>query len=799
MKIVGRNRWPLAGFMSALVFQLSLPGAAQVTVADYERAMNLPERYKGLALNVAEPATWVDNEPRFHYRKSVAGGHVFVLVDAKTLERRPPFDHARLAKALSELTGEMYTEFTLPFNGFVFVDGGRAIEMFNRADTIRTGERGRPRWRCDLTDYKCTQVSRPTSGRGRGPIRDMSIPPDTTPVRSPDGRWEALIQDYDIAIRPVGGGEITLLSMDGSEGDFYELTPDAWSPDSRKLVAVRVRPGHQRRNTFVASSPEDRLEPRFFDTHYTRAGDAVDIERPVLFDVASRTQIMVSNELFPNPLDLTEPIWRKDSRAFTFEYNQRGHQVYRIIHVNAVTGVARALVSEAAETNFNAYEASSNYKDTGTRFRHDVDDGREILWMSERDGWKHLYLYDGVNGRLKNQVTRGEWVVRYVIRVDDKARQIWFAANGMDEGKDPYFVHFFRVNFDGSNLTRFTHENADHSIALSDDAEYYVSTFSRIDMAPVSELRRTRDNTLLAEIERGDISQLLAAGWKPPEVFTAKGRDGKTDIWGLIVRPSRFDPNKKYPVIDNIYNGHQGSYVPKSFLPFLEFSAGDGVIGMQMLAELGFIVAQIEAMGTEGRSKAFHDATWRNIGDAGLPDRIAWHKAAAERYPWYDISRVGIYGGSAGGQNSTGALLFRPDFYHVAVSYNGNHDNRMTNFTWSEGWMGWPVGPHYAASSNVDNAWRLKGRLLLVIGELDTNVDPRTSLQVAGALIRAGKTYDMLWIPGLGHGAGRSLGERHEYGTRARFDYFVKHLLGQDPPAWNRIDSPVSLSVVPRL
>jgi dipeptidyl aminopeptidase/acylaminoacyl peptidase len=274
------------------------------------------------------------------------------------------------------------------------------------------------------------------------------------------------------------------------------------------------------------------------------------------------------------------------------------------------------------------------------------------------------------------------------------------------------------------------------------------------------------------ELERGDVSELTKMGWRAPEVFTATGRDGKTDIWGIIFRPANFDPGKKYPVIENIYAGPQGSFTQKSFSPYSP---------MQSLAELGFIVVQMDGMGTANRSKAFHDVAWRNLGDAGFADRILWHKAVAAKYPYYDISRVGIYGTSAGGQSSTGGLLFHPEFYKAAVSNSGCHDNRMDKIWWNEQWMGWPLGPHYAASSNVDNAHKLEGKLLLVVPEMDTNVDPASTLQVVNALIKANKKHDLLFVPGGGHGAGG------QYGTRLLYDFFVHHLLGVEPPDWNRI------------
>ena len=378
--------------------------------------------------------------------------------------------------------------------------------------------------------------------------------------------------------------------------------------------------------------------------------------------------------------------------------------------------------------------------------------------MSERDGWHHLYLYDGATGQVKNQITKGEWIVRDVEKVDEAKRQIWFTASGMYPGKDPYLVHAYRINFDGSGLTALTTADANHDVSFSSDMAYYIDTYSRVDQANVSELRRTSDGAIVAEIERGDITALTAAGFKAPEVFTAKGRDGKTDIWGVIVRPTNFDPSKKYPVIENIYAAVYGSFVPKTFWPFGSHSSGDKVIGMQAQAELGFIVVMVEGMGSLNRSKAFLDVAWKHIGDAGFPDRILWHQAVAAKYPYHDVTRVGLYGGSAGGQNAGGGVLFHADFYDAAVLYAGCHDNRMDKIGWNEKWMGWPLGPEYGESSNVDNAWRLKGKLLLVVGELDQNVDPASTLQVVNALIKANKMFDLLIVPGEGHSAGRTTG-----------------------------------------
>jgi dipeptidyl aminopeptidase/acylaminoacyl peptidase len=751
---------------------------AQATRADYERAAGLREKFQGLLVNAPERAVWIDKTSRFWYRKSVKGGYEYVLVDAGTLAKKTAFDHQKLAAALSESLpsgasgssgADAITALKLPFSEITFVDSERAIEVDARG----------ARWRCDLTSYKCRKSDAPGAGRfggrvggGVGPLGTLTgipgprynFPQNPDAKLSPDGKWEAWVNNFNIWLRPNGKREGVALSYDGSEGNYYAAASIVWSPDSKMIAVYRVRPGYQRKVQYVESSPADQLQPKYHTVDYAKPGDALDQPQPVLFNVETKKQIVVDNTLFPNPYNLSLLEWRKDSRAFTFEYNQRGHQVYRVIEVEASTGKPRAVISEEPKTFFSY---------SGKKYRYDLADGREIVWMSERDGWNHLYLYDGATGKLKNQITKGEWVVRGVEKVDDEKRQIWFQASGMYPGKDPYFVHYYRINFDGSGLTALTETDANHQVSFSADMKYYVDTWSRVDQAPISELRATADRKLLAELERVDIQELVKAGWRAPEVFTSLARDGKTDIWGVIFRPSNFDPLKKYPVIEYIYAGPHSSFVPKSFSAYNS---------MQSLAELGFIVAQVDGMGTSNRSKAFHDVAWKNLGDAGFPDRILWHKAVAAKYPYYDISRVGIYGNSAGGQSSLGGMLFHPEFYKVCVSSCGCHDNRMDKIWWNEQWMGWPLGPEYAASSNVDNANRLQGKLLLIVGEVDTNVDPASTMQVVNALIKADKTFDLLVIPGGGHGMGGA------YGEKKRNDFFVHHLLGVEPPDWNKME-----------
>jgi dipeptidyl aminopeptidase/acylaminoacyl peptidase len=732
------------------------PAHSQGTAADYARSDALRRRVENTVIGAPTNATWIGNSSAFWYRRSTRTGAEVMLFDAKTAEKKPAFDAARLATSLSSATKRPYTPATLPNTmTFIAVD---TVEF--TVDSVR--------WRCGTASYACARMDRDTVRRGGflrqgGGLFGTLGTADDRPHVSPDGKWEALIRNHNVHVRPwdpARRNEGFNLSSEGTENDAYSQQTLVWSPDSKKLAAYRVKPGFRREIYYIESSPEDQLQPKKETMLYNKPGDVLDVETPVLFDIASKKQTIVDNALFPNAYDMTPPTWRKDNRAFVFEYNQRGHQVFRVIEVDANTGKARAQIDEQMPTFFE-YSAK--------RYRFDLADGRETIWMSERDGWNHLYLYDGVSGKVKNQITKGEWLVRGVERVDTIARQIYFMASGMYAGKDPYFQHFYRINFDGTGLVTYTTADANHSVSLSPDMQHFVDTYSRVDLPAVSELRTTSHQSPVTAVEKGDASALLATAWKAPEVFVSKARDGKTDIWGVIIRPTNFDPSKKYPVIENIYAGPQGSFVPKTFSTQL---------GMQSIAELGFIVVQIDGMGTSNRSKAFHDVAYKNLGDAGFPDRILWHKAVAAKYGYYDITRVGIYGTSAGGQNSMGALLFHPEFYKAAVSAAGCHDNRMDKIWWNEQWMG-QLGPHYAASSNMENASKLEGKLMLVVGEMDKNVDPASTMQVVNALIKANKTFDLLVIPGAGHTSGGP------YGERKRNDFFVHHLMGVEPPDRN--------------
>ena len=763
----------------------STAASAQITRADYERAQALREKYDALAVNVPGEPTWVEGTHRFYYRRTTATGFEFVIVDADTLEKRPAFNHDRLADSLSTAAAETYRGSRLPFQSFTTADSLGSIDM-----TIDGA-----RWNCTLTTYICRTPQLPAPGEIRrgiaGPVRGDLSGAAPRPRMSPDGKWLAFIENYNVAIRPASGKLRTLLSSDGSEGNYYDLTSLVWSPDSTRIAAYRVRPGYRRLVHYVSSSPEDQLQPEHWAAQYAKPGDQLDLEQPVLFDIARKKQTIVDSQLFPNPYDLSDMTWRRDGRALTFEYNQRGHQVYRVIEVDGQSGAARALIAEEPKTFFY-YNRSNADLQSGKRFRFDLADGKELIWMSERDGWNHLYLIDGATGAVKSQITRGQWPVRHVIKVDEDKRQLWFSAGGMNAGEDPYFQHYYRINLDGTGLTPLTTVAANHRVEFSSDMAMFLDHYSRPDLASVLELHAATakaaalqpnrvegdgfSHRLIATIERGDLSALIKAGWQAPEVFVAKGRDNATDIWGLIWKPSRFDPSKKYPVIEYIYAGPHGTHTPKSFA---------ASSGMQAQADLGFIVVQMDGMGTSNRSKAFHDVAWQNLKDAGFPDRIALAQGRRREVPvvrHHACRHLRRHRPAARTRSarcssiriSTRRRCRTPAATTIAWTRSGG-----TNSGW-DGRSGRSTQRRRTSTTPGGS----QGKVLLIVGELDTNVDPSSTLQVVKALLRANKNFDYLMIPGADHNAGRG-GEYADYGERKRFDFFVRNLLGQAPPEWS--------------
>ena len=724
---------------------------ARVTRADYERADQFQSNLKGLVFKKEIKAHWFNDSTRFWYRNDLRERKEFIVVDAEEGTRKPAFDHKKLAQMLSAATAKAYAAENLPFETIKFVDDANAIQF----------DIEKVQWKCNLTTYECTRIGLVAESKPSDENGDKRPDKQDRDKRnlSPDEKWEAVFKEHNLYLRSTQDDREFRLTHDGEEGHYYSSA--SWSPDSKKVVAYRTKPGDNKMMYLIESSPKEWGRAKLHSHQYDLPGDKFTSYEMSLFYVQTKEQTKADTE----PIDFGRPprlSWTKDYQSFTFERIDRGHQRARIIRVDANTGKTKTIVDERSETFINKWWGGAR--------THYVDDSKEIIWPSERDGWKHLYLYDGKTGKLKNQITKGPWVVRSVVHVDEKNRMIQFTASGREKDRDPYLIHYYRIDFDGTDLVCLTPDSGNHTVQFSPNRKYLIDTYSRVDSPPVHELRLASDGELICELERADASALLEAGWKMPEPFVAKGRDGKTDIWGVIFRPMKLDESKKYPVIETIYAGPHGSFVPKTWRDF--HSA-------QSLAELGFILVQIDGMGTNNRSKAFHDVCWKNLGDSGFPDRILWLKAAAKRYPYMDLTRVGIFGHSAGGQSSTRALLGHPDFYKVAVSSCGCHDNRMDKASWNEQWMGYPVGPHYAEQSNITNAHKLQGKLLLIVGELDRNVPPESTYRLVDALIKAGKDFDLLVLPGQGHSGGGA------YGIRRRRDFFVRHLLGVEPPNWN--------------
>lgn len=720
------------------------PTPSQLEAA-YVRADTIGRLYSTSAFMIRLEPHWLDQGKSFWYRQDNADGtKEFILVDSASGAKSPAFDHAKLATALTGTLGHQVDPARLPLTDFTYSGDRKSIDF-------GAGGQG---YHCDLTTYAVTPATvpaprRPRRGGGVG-VETPGVTADKEPQESPDGKSVATIVDGKVVVKLDGGKQETFDF--GNRGTEFVARVE-WSPDSQRLVAISVTPGDHKPVYLIQSSPPEGGRARLITRPYDLPGDKVDTFDLNLLDLSSGAVKPVQVETIDYD-GMPRLRWTSDHEHFTYEKLDRGYGRWRIIEVDAATGQSQTLVDDHPATFFDTTSEYSHYCESG-----------EIIWRSERDGWGHLYLTDK-DGKLENQITKGAWVVRAVDKVDEKARQIVFQASGMNDGEDPYFIHYYRVNFDGTGLVCLTPAPGNHVAQFSPDGETLVDTYSTVTTPQVHELRSAADGRLIATLAKADISKLVKLGWKPPEVFVAKGRDGKTDIWGIACWPSNFNPHKRYPIVENIYAGPQDSYVPKSFAPYN---------GMQSMAELGFVVVQMDGMGTRNRSKAFQDVCYKNLADAGFPDRILWMKALAAKHPQIDISRVGVYGTSAGGQNSTGAVLFHPEFYKVAVSSCGCQDNRMDKIWWNEAWMGWPIGPHYAANSNVVNAHKLQGKLLLTVGEMDHNVDPASTMQVVDALIRADKDFDLIVFPGADHGGGGA------YAERRRRDFFVRHLLAVEP------------------
>lgn len=736
-----------------LMLLSSGPAFAQGTLEDYNRAYSLRQKFSGYQVYHSDVNPhWVTGTSSFWYLQRTPQGNEYLLVDADRQTRRPLFVRDSLAVQLQQSLGRRVDARNL------LLDKGNLEASLDVFRFVCDGYN----WRYEIAANRLTREGKvPPRRKGRHWM-ETDDEKGWGPVTSPDGKYEAYIKNDNIFVRDKANGRERQLSQDGTLSNYYSSYIQ-WSPDSRKVLSCRIRPVQKRYVYYVESSPRDQLQPKLHQQEYAKPGDELPFKVPCIFHVETGQRCIPETSLFAHQYSLSYLRWDADSKSVTFEYNERGHKTYRVLEFSAEDGKVRTLIEEKEEKYVNYPLIYRNY----------LQDGKHILWTSERDNYNHLYLYDRTTGRPVRQITKGRWYVRGVQHVDEQNQWIYFSANGMNPKEDPYLIHYYRIGFDGKGLVELTPDEGMHQAWFSSDYRYLVDVYSKVDTPPVAVLRDARTGRQIMPLEQADISRLEANGWRAPEVFSAKGRDGKTDIWGVIYRPTNFDPSRKYPVVEYIYSGPGGQHVPKSFTSYNWW--------MTSLAELGFIVVQVDGMSTSFRSKDFEEVCYKNLKDAGLPDHMAWLQEAARRYPYMDLDRVGIFGSSAGGQEAMSAVLFHPEFYKAAYSACGCHDNRMDKIWWNELWMGYPVDSSYIESSNVEQAHRLERPLMLVVGEMDDNVDPASTMQVVNALIKANKDFELVVVPGAGHTMGDNFGEHK------RYDFFVRHLMGVEPPKWNAI------------
>ena len=739
-----------------------------LTAADYARA----EKFMGyntnpLVFHNIQPAWLPDG--RFWYRDVSAEGSEFVVFDPVKQTREPAFDHEQVAASLSKATGKSYDKTHLPFARFEYSADGKSI-LF--------GIEGK-RWSCDLKGTSCSEMA--------------GAEPRPNQVLSPDKKLAAFIRDYNLWLRDVSTGKETQLTTDGVK-DYGYATNNAgwihgddpvllWSPDSKKIATFQ----QDQRKVGEMYLVETKVgHPTLQSWKYPLPGDDVVtmIER-VIIDVDARKVIRFKMPPDQHRTTLCDDLkcrewtdvqWSPDSSSLVFVSNSRDHKQANLRVANASTGEVRDVLEEKVPTQYESGWRHANW--------YYMAGSNEVIWFSERSNWGHLYLYDFSTGKLKHAITSGDWVVTELVRVDEKERVVYFQAAGKEPGQNPYFRHFYRIDLEGKNLKLLTPEEGDHNVELSPSGKFFTDSYSKADVPTVVVLRDS-SGKLLAAVARTDISRLLATGWQPPVTFSVKGRDGVTDIYGLMFKPTNLDPAKKYPIINHIYPGPQGGSVG---VTGWGFSAARG--DAQALAELGFIVVQIEGMGNPFRSKKFHDTYYSNMGDNTLPDQITGMKQLAQRFAWIDLDRVGIWGHSGGGYASTDAMLRYPDFFKVGISESGNHDNREYEDDWGERYQGL-LAKQTDGKSNYDDqanqglAKNLKGHLLLMHGTLDDNVPPYNTLLVVNELIKANKDFDLLLLPNRRHGYANE-----GYVVRRRWDYFVRYLMGAEPPQGYQLKPP---------
>jgi dienelactone hydrolase/Tol biopolymer transport system component len=748
-----------------------------LTTKDYEQAESLMgyNTQQFIDHGSVNPE-WLPGD-KFWYRSLIRNGSEFILVDPSKGIRTAAFDQQKLATALSTATGRNYSPWMLPFQFFTYSPDSKSISF--RID--------KKQWKCDLQTYSCSadsssQLSGTSSESNEE--RRFRAGGRGNEVLSPDGSKTAFIKDYNLWVRDVKTRHETQLTTDGVK-DFGYATDNAgwihsdrptlrWSPDSKKIATykqdqrkvgdmylVSTNVGHPILTSWKYPLPGDKEIPMI-----QRCIINVDTPKVIFFNMPFDPHRATLSDNISSSGTFDDVDWSNDDSQLAFVSTSRDHKQEKFRIANTTTGDIREVFEEDVATQYESGQGAINWRY--------LSKTNEIIWYSEKDNWGHLYLYDATTGKLKNQITKGDWVVTRLIKVDEKNRVVYFIADGT-ETENPYFSRFYKIGFDGKNLTLLTPEAGTHQVTLSPSGNYFVDSYSKPEIPPVTVLRDI-NGKLITQLEKTDVSRLTATGWKPPTPISVKAHDGKTDLYGLMFTPTHLDPKKKYPVVDYIYPGPQGGSVGS-----WAFSASRG--DHQSLAELGFIVVVIEGTSNPLRSKTYHDMYYPNMSENTLPDQVTGIRQLAQRYSYMDTSRVGIWGHSGGGFATAAAMFRYPDFFKVGISESGNHDNRNYEDDWGERYIGLLTKnadstDNYTAQANELYAKNLKGKLMLAHGMMDDNVPATNTMLVIDALEKANKDYDLVIFPNSAHG----FGNFSAYMMRRRWDYFVKNLLGKEPP-----------------
>ncbi len=754
--------------VTVMAFAFAANAQQSVTAKDYERAEKFMSYNTDPLIDGGNVRpNWLAGD-QFWYLMTSSKKNEFILVDPDKKSRVAAFDHQKLADALSTTTGTKYDAMKLPFQAVVFSPDGKSLSFTVDAK----------RWKYDL---QSNQISREesTSGTLTAPVAPQGRRGSAgNEVLSPDGKRSAFIKEYNLWTREVSTNKQTQLTTDGIK-DFGYATDNAgwsssdgpilrWSPDSKKIATFRQ---DQRTVSDMYLVSTNVGKPSLRSWKYPLPGDKdIPMIYRVIIDVEPAKIINLQVAADPHRASLSDDIsssgtfddvdWKADASQLAFVSTSRDHKQEKFRIADAVTGAVREVFEESVLTQYESGQGSINWRY--------LANSNEIIWYSERDNWGHLYLYDAATGKLKNQITKGNWLVARLVKVDEKNRIVYFTANGR-QPDNPYFSQLYKIGFDGSNLTLLTPGEGNHQYTFSPSGNYIIDTYSKPDVAPVTVLCDL-NGKVLAELGKTDVSRLVATGWKPPKPVSVKAHDGKTDIYGLVFTPTRMEANKKYPVIDYIYPGPQGGSVGS-----WSFSASRS--DHQALAELGFIVVLIEGTSNPLRSKSFHDMSYGNMSENTLPDQVTAIRQLSQQFP-IDTTRVGIWGHSGGGFATAAAMFRYPDFFKVGISESGNHDNRNYEDDWGERYDGLVENSNYEAHANQNYAKNLKGKLLLAHGMMDNNVPPSNTMLVVEALIKANKSFDLVVFPNSAHG----YGQYGPYMMRRRWDYFVKNLLGAEPP-----------------